>query len=135
MRWCPWCGRRQGRRTAASPAGLLLAARVATAPSASAAAQGHAAFYVVADHGQPAAYVRDSATGRLLSTVPLPAGIDPKLTQVTAAGDDRTFVLAFSLSRGTRFYELRITASGQSAGLRPLAIPPLPAGKRRTPSR
>ena len=110
----------------ASPAGLLLAAKVATAPPASAAAQGMPPFYVVADHNQLAAYVRDSATGRLRSTVRLPAGTDPKLTQVTAAGDDRTFVLAlFSLARGTRFYELRITASGQSAGLRPLAIPPL----------
>jgi hypothetical protein len=116
-----------GPGTAAGPAGLLLAAKVATAPPASAAAQGMPPFYVVANHFQLAAYVRDSATGRLLSTVRLPAGTDPKLTQVTAAGDDRTFVLAlFSLARGTRFYELRITASGQSAGLRPLAIPPLP---------
>jgi hypothetical protein len=116
-----------GPGTVASPAGLLLAAKVATAPSASAAAQGMPPFYVVADHNQPAAYVRDSATGRLRSTVWLPAGTDPKLTQVTVAGDDRTFVLAlFSLARGTRFYALRITASGQSAGLRPLAIRPLP---------
>ena len=112
----------------ASPAGLLLAAKVATAPSSSAAAQGMPRFYVVVDHNQPAAYVRDSATGRLRSTVRLPAGTDPKLTQITAAGDDRTFVLAlFSLARGTRFYALRITASGQSAGLTPLAIRPLPA--------
>jgi len=117
-----------GPRTAASPAGLLLAAKVATAPSASAAAQGMPPFYVVTDHFQPAAYVRDSATGRLLGTVALPSGTDPKLTQVSAAGDNRAFVLAlFSLARGTRFYELRITASGQSAGLRPLAIPPLPS--------
>ena len=43
------------------------------------------------------------------------------------AGADRMFVLAlFSLARGTHFYALRLTASGQSAGLRPLAIPPLP---------
>lgn len=116
-----------GPGTVASPAGLLLAARVAMAPSASAAAQGMPPFYVVADHSQPAAYVRDSATGRLRSTVRLPAGTDPKLTQVTVAGDDRMFVLAlFSLARGTRFYALRVTASGQSAGPRPLAIPPLP---------
>ncbi len=116
-----------GPGTVASPAGLLLAAKVATAPSASAAAQGMPPFYVVANHDQPAAYVRDSGTGRLRSTVRLPAGTDPKLTQVTVAGDDRTFVLAlFSLARGTRFYALRITASGQPAGLAPLAIPPLP---------
>jgi hypothetical protein len=117
-----------GPGAGASPAGLLLAAKVATAPSASAAAQGMPPFYVVADHNQPTAYVRDSASGRLLSTVRLPAGTDPKLTQVTAAGDDRTFVLAlFSLARGTRFYVLRITGGGRSAGLTPLAIRPLPA--------
>ena len=114
--------------TGASPAGLLLAAKVATAPSAAAAAQGMPPFYVVADHNQRAAYVRDSAAGRLLSTVALPAGTDPKLTQVTAAGDDGRFVLAlFSLARGTRFYALRITDGGRSAGLTPLAIRPLPA--------
>ena len=50
--------------TVASPAGLLLAAKVATAPSASAAAQGMPPFYAVADHNQPAAYIRDSAAGR-----------------------------------------------------------------------
>jgi hypothetical protein len=116
-----------GPGTVTSPAGLLLAAKVATAPPASAAAQGMPPFYVVANHNQPAAYVRDSATGRLRSTIRLPAGTDPKLTQVTAAGDDRTFVLAlFSLARGTRFYTLRITDGGQSAGLTPLAIRPLP---------
>ena len=115
-----------GPGTGASPAGLLLAAKVAMAPSASAAAQGMPPFYVVADHNQPAAYIRDSASGRLLSAVRLPAGTDPKLTQVTAAGDDRTFVLAlFSLARGTRFYALRINGGG-SAGLTLLAIRPLP---------
>ena len=75
------------------------------------------AFYVVADHNQPAAYVRDSASGRLRSTVRLPAGTDPKLTQVTTGGDNRAFVMAlFSLARGTRFYELRITAAGNQPG-------------------
>ena len=114
--------------TTASPTGVLLAAAVTAAPPASAAARGMPLFYVVADHTRPVAVVRASAAGRTVSTVPLPAGTDPKLTQVTAAGDDRTFVLAlFSLSRGTWFYELRITASGQAAGLTRLAVPPLPA--------
>lgn len=114
--------------TAASPTGLLLAAAVIQAPPASAAARGMPPFYVVADHGRPAAVIRDSATGRPVGRVRLPAGTDPKLTQITAAGNDRTFVLAlFSVARGTRFYELRITGSGQSAGLAPLAVPPLPA--------
>jgi len=117
-----------GPGPAASPAGLLLAAKVATPPSARAAVRGMPPFYVVAAHNQPAAYVRDSATGQLRGTARLPAGTDPKLTQVTAAGDDRDFVLAlFSPTRGTRFYALRITGTGRSAGLTPLAIRPLPA--------
>jgi hypothetical protein len=116
-----------GPAATASPAGVLLAAAVATAPPALAAARGMPPFYVVAGHSQPVAVVRASAAGQPASTVPLPAGTDPKLTQVTAAGDDRAFVLAlFSPSRGTRFYELRITATGQPAGLTRLAIPPLP---------
>ncbi len=116
--------------TATGRTGMLLAAAVTTPPPAAVAAQGMPPFYVVADLGRPVADVRDSATGRLLSAVRLPAGTDPKLTQVTAARDDRTFVLAlFSLTRGTRFYELRITASGHSARLTLLAIPPLPVGE------
>ena len=116
-----------GPATAAGQTGLLLAAAVSPAPPASAAARGMPPFYLVADHNQPVADVRDSATGRLLSRVRLPAGTDPKLTQVTVAGNDRTFVLAlFSLSAGTRFYELRISAARQPAGLTQLAIPPLP---------
>lgn len=117
-----------GPTTTAGPTGLLLAAAVSTAPPAFAAVRGMPPFYVVADHNRPVADVRDSATGQPVSTVPLPAGTDPKLTQVTAAGNDQMFVLAlFSPARGTRFYALRITTTGQSAGLTGLAIPPLPA--------
>jgi hypothetical protein len=113
--------------TTASPAGVLLAAAVTTAPPAAAAARGMPPFYVVASHNRPVAVVRASAAGQQVSTIPLPSGTDPKLTQVTAAGDDRMFVLAlFSVSGGTRFYVLRITAHGQAAGLTRLAIPPLP---------
>jgi hypothetical protein len=120
-------GRPAMRPAMASPAGVLLAAAVTTAPPAAAAARGMPPFYVVADHNRPEAVVRASTTGQPASTVALPTGIDPKLTQATAAGHDRRFVLAlYSLSRGTQFYELRITASGQAAGLTRLAIPPLP---------
>jgi len=120
-----------GPRTSASPTGVLLAASVAPAPPPSAAAQGMPPFYLVADHLSPVADVRASATGRIVSTISLPASIDPKLTQVTAAGQGRMFVLAvFSLARGTVFYELRITATGQPAGLTRLAVPPLPASQR-----
>ena len=106
-----------GPATAAGQTGLLLAAAVSPAPPASAAARGMPPFYLVADHNQPVADVRDSATGRLLSRVRLPAGTDPKLTQVTVAGNDRTFVLAlFSLSAGTRFYELGSVPPGNQPG-------------------
>jgi hypothetical protein len=116
--------------TMRGPAGPLLAAAVTTAPPASAAEQGMPRFYLVADHSQPVANVRDSVTGQPVSTVRLPPGTDPKLTQAAAAADGRTFALAlFSRAHGTRFYELRITASGQRARLSRLAIPPLPAGQ------
>ena len=105
----------------------------ATGPGRSAR---HVAVVCRADHGRPVAIVRDSVTGRLVSTVDLSAGTDPKLTQVTAAGDDRTFVLAvFSLSRGTRFFELRITPSGRPAGLPGWPSPRFRRGRLRTPSR
>lgn len=93
---------------------MLLAAAVAKAPPADVAAIGMPSFYVVADHGQPDVEVRNATTGNLLGTVPLPAAADPKLTLAAASADDRTFALAaFSLSAGTRFYELKVSASGQ----------------------
>jgi hypothetical protein len=85
-------------------------------------------YYVTADHGRPVAEVHDSATGKTLSVVRLPGGIDPKMSQIAAAGNDHTFVLAlFSFPR-TRFYLMRIAAGGRSARLASLAIPSLPAG-------
>jgi hypothetical protein len=115
---------------AGQPPGLLLDAAVAAAPSASAAVSRMPPYYVTADHGRPVAEVRDSATGKVLSVIPLPAGIDPKMTEATAAGNDRTFVLALFFSRlsRTRFYLMRVAAGGHSARLAPLAIPGLPAG-------
>jgi hypothetical protein len=110
------------------PPGLLLDAAVAPAPPAPAAVSGMPRYYVTADHGHPAAQIRDSATGKTLCVVPLPGGIDPKMSQVALAGNDHTFVLAlFSFPR-TRFYLLRVTAGGRSARLAALAIPPLPTG-------
>jgi hypothetical protein len=110
------------------PPGLLLDAAVAAPPSPPAAVSGMPRYYVTADHGRPAAQIRDSLTGKTLRVVPLPGGIDPKMSQVAAAGNDHTFVFAlFSFPR-TRFYLMRVAAGGRSARLAPLAIPPLPAG-------
>ncbi len=110
------------------PPGLLLEADLIGPPSARAAVSGMPPYYVVADHDRPVAEVRDSASGKILSVVQLPPGIEPKSSKITAAGDDRTFVLALSFPQ-TRFYLLRVTSDGRSARLTPLSIPPLPAGE------
>jgi hypothetical protein len=110
------------------PPGLLLEAAVTGPPPARAAVSGMPPYYVTTDHDRPVAEVRDSASGKILSAVRLPQGIEPKMSKITAAGDDRTFVLALSFPQ-TRFYLLRVTADGRSARLTPLSIPPLPAGE------
>jgi hypothetical protein len=85
-------------------------------------------YYVTMDHFRPVAEVRDAATGKVLRTVALPRRIDPKMSQIAAAGDGRRFVLAlFSFPR-TRFYWLRVSAGGHSARLTALNAAPLPAG-------
>jgi hypothetical protein len=85
-------------------------------------------YYVTADNCRPVAEVHDSATGKILSVVRLPGGIDPKMSGVAAAGNDHTFALAlFSFPR-TRFYLMRVAAGGHSARLASLVVPPLPTG-------
>jgi hypothetical protein len=86
-------------------------------------------YYVIAGHGRPVAEVRDSKTGKLLNAVPLPAGIDPKLSQIAATGDGHAFVLALFSFPTTRFYLLHVTNSGHGARLTSLPVPPLPAGQ------
>jgi len=109
------------------PPGFLLDAAVARPQAAAAAAAGMPAYYVIADHVRPVAEVRAANTGKILSLVPLPAGIDPKMSQIAAAGNGRTFVLAlFSFPR-TRFYLLRVAAGGRSARLSLLPLHPLAA--------
>jgi len=110
------------------PPGMLLAAAVVSPPPAGAAAAGMPRYYVTVDHARPVAEVRAAATGKVLRTVALPRRIDPKLSQITAAGDGRGFALAlFSFPR-TRFYWLRVSADGRSARLTALNAAPLPAG-------
>jgi hypothetical protein len=110
------------------PPGVLLAAAVVSPPPAGAAVAGMPRYYVTLNHFRPVAVVRDSVTGKVLSTVPLPRGIDPKQSQIAAAGDGRGFALTlFSFPR-TRFYWLRVSADGRSARLTALNAAPLPAG-------
>jgi hypothetical protein len=113
---------------AGQPPGLLLDAAVAAPAPARAAVSGMPRYYVTADHGRPVGEVRDSASGKTLSVVPLPGGIDPKLSQAAAASNDHTFVLALFAFPRTRFYLMHVAAGGRSARLVSLAIPPLPAG-------
>jgi len=118
-----------GPALAERPPGLLLAAAVITPPTASTAVAGMPRYYVTVNHFRPVAEVRASATGKVLSTVPLPRRIDPKLSQVAAAGDGRGFALALSTFPRTRFYWLRVSADGHSARLTALAAAALPPGE------
>jgi hypothetical protein len=111
------------------PPGLLLAAAVTTPPPAAAAMAGMPRYYVTADHFRPVAEVRDSVTGKALTTVALPRRIDPKTSQIAAAGDGRTFVLALLSFPQARFYWLRVTDGGHSARLTALNTAPLPPGE------
>jgi hypothetical protein len=122
-------GSAPGPGAAPRPPGLLLDAAVTGPPPAGAAALGMPRYYVTADHFRPVAEVRDSATGKLLATVALPRTIDPKTSQIAAAGNGRTFVLALSSFPQTRFYRLRVTDGGHSARLTALNAAPLPPGE------
>jgi len=111
------------------PPGLLLAAAVTGPPPATAAMAGMPRYYVTADHFRPVVQVRDSATGKVLTTVVLPRRIDPKASQISAAGDGRTFTLALLQYPRTRFYRLKVAANGRSARLTTLGGIQLPAGE------
>ena len=118
-----------GSAVAERPPGLLLTAAVITPPPARAAVAGMPRYYVTVDHLRPVAEVRSAKTGKILSTVALPRRIDPKQSQIAAAGDGRGFALAlFSFPR-TRFYWLRVSADGRSARLTALPAAALPAGE------
>ena len=117
-----------GPLVAERPPGVLLAAAVVSPPPPGAAGAGMPRYYVTMDHFRPVAEVRDSATGKVLSTVALPRRIDPKMSQIAAAGDGRRFALALFSFPQTRFYWLRVSAGGRSARLTALNAAPLPAG-------
>ena len=93
-----------GSAVAERPPGLLLTAAVITPPPARAAVAGMPRYYVTVDHLRPVAEVRSAKTGKILSTVPLPRRIDPKQSQIAAAGDGRGFALTLFSFPQTRFY-------------------------------
>jgi hypothetical protein len=77
------------------------------------------------------AAVHDSATGKLLARVTLPTLTDAQGgtegPAITAAGDDRTFVITEQSDQPkvVRFYRLRVAANGRSASFSalPLSVP------------
>jgi hypothetical protein len=113
----------------AGPAGVLLDAAIARPQLVTAAQAGMPPYYAITGHNQPAVVIRSSVGGTVLATVPLPRGIDPKVSLIAAAGNSHTFVLALSPDAQTRFYLLRVTAGGHSARLAPLPVPALPDGE------
>jgi hypothetical protein len=118
-----------GPGTAPRPPGLLLDAALTGPPPARAAVSGMPRYYVTTDHLRPVAEVRDSATGKVLATVALPRTIDPKESQIAAAGNGRTFALALLSFPRTRFYRLQVADRGQSARLTRLNAAQLPPGE------
>jgi hypothetical protein len=125
----PAPGPTRGPGAAPRPPGLLLDAAVTGPLPAGAAALGMPRYYVTTDHSHPVAEVRASATGKLLATVALPRTIDPKTSQIAAAGNGRTFALALLSFPRTRFYRLQVAGGGRSARLTGLNAAPLPAGE------
>jgi hypothetical protein len=91
-------------------------------------------YYVVAfqtytgSHIVTTAAVHDSATGALLATVHLPTLTDAQgsaqTPSITAAGDDRTFVIMeqSDTPNVVKFYRLRLAANGRSATLSALPV-------------
>jgi hypothetical protein len=86
---------------------------------------GRPPFYVTVPYsgnsGHPDATVRATATGAILGRVRLPG---THVSYVTAAADDRTFVLAADRhgSSRTEFYRLTLTASGRPGPLTRLPV-------------
>lgn len=106
----------------------LLSAPIAKPPPVARAQAGMPAYYVVADHNGPAIEVHSTTTGKLLSEVALPAGVDPKLCEI-GKGPGGRFVLALFALPQTTFYLLKVSDQGHSAQLTALPVPPINVGK------
>jgi hypothetical protein len=105
-------------------AGVSLAGR-SPGPSEASAPDVMPPYYVIVQNGyvpgtvtvQDLATVRDSRTGAALTSVRLPI-LDPASVTISAAADDRTFLI----TDGNDLLLLRLAADGRSAGLTRLAI-------------
>jgi hypothetical protein len=107
------------------PGNSLLEAQVGPPLSAEQADVGMPTYYIVASNPQLAALqVRNSVTGKVVSTVSPPTTCDPKTLKLAAAGNNRDFVLACSSpTRPNSFYRLQLTRAGAASAFTPLSIP------------
>ena len=110
------------------PGNTLLDAAVAPMLPAAVADAGMPRYYVLSpDSGEGTVLqVRDSATGKVISTVTPPAACDMKTYTIAAAGNDRDFVAGCETGESISFYRLRITSDGSVSSLTPLAVPSPP---------
>jgi hypothetical protein len=140
-RWRPWLAL-AAAAVAVAVAVTLVAVRNATtgrpaSPPPAASANAVPTYYVALQpvpelglfSSAPEAVVGDTFTGKRVATVPAPAGLG--FGGVTAAGDDRMFVLSVEPRSGasqpvrTRWYLLRLSpGAAPAATLRQLPIPP-----------
>jgi hypothetical protein len=128
-RW--WLAPAAAALAVAAVAGVVAGVRLTAAPAPAAAPGARPPFYVTVpdtgSSGHPDATVRATATGAILGRVSVPG---THFSDVTAAADDRTFVLAASRPpRGgasgagtTEFYRLALSTAGRPE---PLARLPL----------
>jgi hypothetical protein len=107
------------------PGNSLLDAQVVPMLTAQAADAGMPSYYIVASDPKLAPLeVRNSATGKVVSTVSPPATCDPKSLRLASAGNNRDFVFACSApARSTSFYRLQLTSDGAVSTLTPLSVP------------
>ena len=107
------------------PGNSLLDAQAVPAVSVEEADAGMPRYYIVAtDPALAALEVRNSSTGKVVSTVSPPATCDPKTIKLAAAGNDRDFVFScFASEKSIVFYRLQISSSGTASPLTPLSIP------------
>jgi hypothetical protein len=112
-------------KTGSLPGNSLLDAQAVPAVSVAEADAGMPKYYIVAtDPALAALEVRNSSTGKVVSTVSPPAACDPKTIKLAAAGNGQDFVLScFASEKSIVFYRLQISSGGAASPLTPLSIP------------
>lgn len=112
-------------RATAAPLGTVIG--TGRAVPASAMPPGAPPFYVTVPEGSKTVAVFAAATGKAVATVPAPHSGD-SFYGIAVTEDPTLYVVAVGHAYrcGTHLYSLRLRASGQFAGWRPLSVPSLP---------